>query len=76
MYCMLSYPLSHLHFHTVDVEDCSMGNLTQLIRIDTVFQLTQHLLMNTKASFFHGQSHLPFISDGLTPADDKGRFCF
>ena len=72
---MLSYPLSHLHFHTVDLEDWSMGSLTQL-RIDTVYQLTQRLLTNTKASFFSWPDHLPFISDGLTPADDKGRFCF
>ena len=72
---MLSYPLSHLHFHTVDLEDWSMGSLTQL-RIDTVYQLTQRLLTNTKASFFHGQTISHLYRMDLLPLMIKAAFAF
>ena len=73
MYAVISFVT--FAFSHCRLEDWSMGSLTQL-RSDTVYQLTQRLLTNTKASFFSWPDHLPFISDGLTPADDKGRFCF
>ena len=34
--------------------------------MDTIFQLTWHLLMNAECFFFHGQTNLSFISDGAS----------
>ena len=33
--------------------------------MDTIFQLTWHLLMNAECFFFHGQTNLSFISADL-----------
>ena len=43
--------------------------------MDTIFQLTWHLLMNAECFFFHGQTNLSFISDGA-PLMTEAAFAF